>query len=143
MDISEDLLTAKDQSFRLICENDYATCLHNFIGMHFGHCVVIPKRRAKNLADLSPEESKGFFEIIEVASQAISKATEKSVIVLKNMGTFITNDEQVHFHIIPSDYKFGDMYATTKTAKDLEKRKRVLWSKEDLKEASNKIKKFL
>ena len=61
------------------------------------------------------------------------------MIVLKNMGEFISHKEQVHFHILPSDYKFGDMYFTMHVVKKIEKRDRKLWTKEELTKVSEKI----
>lgn len=143
MKLDDDLLSAKDQSFRLVCENEYSICVHDFAPVCYGHCVILPKRRVKTLSELTLEESKSFFELLEKASDLISKTTGLSVIIFKNTGKFITYDEQVHFHLIPSKYKFGEMYNTTLSSTEVVKRKRELWSKEQLQEACSKIKQHM
>jgi diadenosine tetraphosphate (Ap4A) HIT family hydrolase len=143
MESKSDLLGLEKEKYRLIAENEFSVCVHDFAPLCFGHCLVLPKRNITKLSELNEKEAKAILDLIDQVSLCISKATNKQVIVSKNMGQFITYPEKLHFHLLPSEYKLGQMFETTKNIKKVKSRKREVWQEEELKKASEKIKSFL
>jgi diadenosine tetraphosphate (Ap4A) HIT family hydrolase len=141
---TQPLTQAHEDEYRIIVQNDSAIALHNYTPIMDYHAIVIPKSNTKYLAELTAKEAKDILDLIQTTSAAISSCAKCDVIVLKNEGNHATYPEKLHFHIIPSQYKFGELYLKVST-NDLQatNRDRTIRSKENLQDLTNEIKKFL
>jgi diadenosine tetraphosphate (Ap4A) HIT family hydrolase len=140
----QSLTEAHDDAYRIVFENNSAIALHNYTPIMNYHCIVIPKRNVQYLSDLTADEAKDILDLIEKVSIAVSKCSGFDTIVLKNEGQHITYPEKLHIHIIPSEYKFGELYVKV-SSRDLSatQRDRTIRSKDELTRLTDNIKRYL
>jgi histidine triad (HIT) family protein len=88
-------------------EDDYVLAFLDVFPLSPGHCLVIPKERAAQVHQLSPESAAAIGRVLPALSRAVMKATGATAYnILQNNGTAAHQAVfHVHFHIIP---KIGD-----------------------------------
>ncbi|MDX6743277.1 HIT family protein [Actinocorallia sp. A-T 12471] len=72
-----------------------------------GHVLVVPRRHAETLTDLTPEEVGPFFEVVREVAGAVEKGLDAA-------GTFVAMNNKVsqsvphlHVHVVPRNRKDG------------------------------------
>ena len=88
-------------------EDDHVLAFLDVFPLSPGHCLVIPKERAAQLHQLSPESAAAIGRVLPALSRAVMEATGASAYnILQNNGSAAHQAVfHVHFHIIP---KIGD-----------------------------------
>lgn len=90
-----------DEPERVLYEDEYVFVLINNVGLKPGHIMVLPKRHADDLADLSAEEAKAFVDCVDKAMRVIEANYEDAPISFLNGWKYRTQ-KHLHMHVLPS-----------------------------------------
>lgn len=104
-----ELCGAKGEEFRLLYKSDLAFCIVNLEALKPGHVMVLPTRHVTNFSELTAEESKAIFQVMEKARQRI-KEVYVDPLILINTGKHCSQ-EHLHLHMIPSKNHTRDIFS--------------------------------
>ena len=87
----------------LIIENDYAVAVYDSYPVSDGHALVIPKRHAPTIFDLSDDEYAGCFELVKRLKPMLQEKHSTSAFNIgANCGEVAGQTIQhAHIHVIP------------------------------------------
>ncbi|MCX8199987.1 MAG: HIT domain-containing protein [Candidatus Micrarchaeota archaeon] len=88
---------------------------HSFILVNLrllkpGHVLVLPKRHLEAFDELTEEEAKEIFDVVEKCSHAINKVYSHYPIIVVNPKTK-RSESHIHIHLVPTDYGARDYIA--------------------------------
>jgi histidine triad (HIT) family protein len=121
---------------RVIYTDDYVFVLVNNEPIKDGHVMILPKRHAEQLKDLSREESESFLKAIDVSMSAVTNVYGETPMCLINGWKFRTQPH-LHAHVLPSKKNLRGLYAASE---GLEERKRA--DEQTLQSIADKMKPF-
>ena len=77
------------------------------------HSIIVVKRHVESLKELTPEESKGLFELIENVVNHIDKILNKQTLTMLN-SPLGRSQKHIHFQLFPLEKRIGnrDLIAT-------------------------------
>ena len=126
-----ELIKEKD---RLIEKNDSCFAIINLEPLKKGHIMVLPKRHIEKMSDLSEQESKAIFDMLNNLKDRLNKKYSEDVIIFINTGKH-SSEPHLHIHILPSK---GNIRNFFQSYENVAYRKRL--SNEELKKFKDYIK---
>ena len=85
----------------LLIEDDYCFSVVNWESVKPGHTMVLPKRHVVNLSELSGEEMKSYFTMVDNLRNRLREKYSEDVVLFMNTGRHRT-ESHLHVHLIPS-----------------------------------------
>lgn len=95
------LCDAQHEMYRLIDQNEESFSIIPTTPLKLGHAMVLPKRHVLMASDLSENELKSFFALVDNIKNMVKKSSNQDPILLINTGKHKTQDH-FHLHIVPS-----------------------------------------
>ena len=89
------------EKHRLIEKNDFCFAIINLEPLKKGHIMVLPKRHIEKLSELSEQESKAIFDMIDNLKNRLNKKYSEDVIIFINTGKH-SSESHLHLHVLPS-----------------------------------------
>lgn len=109
-----------------LAENPYAFAFMDIFPLRRGHALVVPKREADRIYDLSPEELTGLMDLAVRLSRAIEKTVPCERVGWSVIGLEVPH---AHLHLVPIN-----------TANDINfAQNKLEISKEEIQEIANSI----
>ncbi|MBS3167556.1 HIT family protein [Candidatus Woesearchaeota archaeon] len=130
-------LIPKNESYRLIKENNSAFSCIILEPLIDSHILVLPKDHIKSLNDLTEKESKDFLSLIEEMNKILKNKFNEDPITIMNHGKHSTQ-EHLHFHMLTTK---GGIRNFMSTYLNCPERKKL--SPEELKNLADNIKSFI
>ena len=98
-----------------------------------GHVMILPVKHIENYSELSEEESKEIFELIEEMVNLLKSRFEEDVIIHINRGKH-SSQNHIHIHLVPSKGQLRELVSEFEGIP-----KRVIISKEEMRKIRDKI----
>ncbi len=93
----------------LLIEDDYCFSVVNWESVKPGHTMVLPKRHVVNLSELSGEEMKSYFTMVDNLRNRLREKYSEDVVLFMNTGRHRT-ESHLHVHLIPSKGNLRDLF---------------------------------
>jgi|SRR3989344_256801 len=98
----------KNDSYRVVSENNSCFACVNIEPLLNSHLMIIPKRHVTKLGQLTKEEAKEMFSLLGKISEILkNKFKTKGTLTMINDHE-LRSQEHIHFHIIASNHNLRD-----------------------------------
>jgi diadenosine tetraphosphate (Ap4A) HIT family hydrolase len=94
----------------LIAESDHAYSIVNLRPLKAGHVMVLPRRHVEHFSDLTKEESKEIFDMVEFMADVLLEEFDIYPIITINP-IHARSEKHVHIHLVPSEKSIREFFA--------------------------------
>ncbi|MBI2573296.1 HIT domain-containing protein [Candidatus Woesearchaeota archaeon] len=96
-----ELCICYQETFRLIEMTRHSFCVVVQKPLKEGHIMVLPRQHIESFLDLSPDEAKDLFDLVELMRLRLNKIYSEDVLMVRNTGIHSTQSH-IHIHLLPS-----------------------------------------
>lgn len=96
-----ELCNAINEKYRLIKRTKNCFCIVTKAPLKEGHIMILPIRHVETFSDLTPEEAKEIFVLMDEIGNIIKSKFGEDIITHINKGKHSTQNH-IHIHIVPS-----------------------------------------
>ncbi|MFH1404907.1 MAG: HIT domain-containing protein [Patescibacteria group bacterium] len=99
-----------NEQFRIVFENEHAFVVVILEPIKDGHLMVMPKRHAEELSDLTPEEAQSFLMAADNCLHGLENYQKESTLFTVN-GKKNRSQKHLHAHVVPSRHAIRELFA--------------------------------